>query len=111
MVDHGRCCDLVLAAFNDGGLGVGADGAGGRAESLNLLDNLHGLLVGDLAEDDVAAIEPRGDDGGNEELGTVARQSLSVSLEQPSGRELKGGLTCWDQRWPWRADRGGRACR
>lgn len=33
---------------------------------LNLLDDIHALK--DLAENDVAAVEPRGDDGGNEEL-------------------------------------------
>jgi hypothetical protein len=36
---------------------------------LNLVDNL--VALKNLAKDDVAAIEPAGDDGGNEELGTV----------------------------------------
>jgi len=50
------------------------DGAGGRAASLDRLDHALGLGVidGDLAEDDVAAVEPAGHDGGDEELGAVA---------------------------------------
>jgi hypothetical protein len=36
------------------------------------LDNIQGLLVGNLAENDVAAVQPRGDNGGDEELGAVA---------------------------------------
>jgi hypothetical protein len=36
---------------------------------LNLLDDIEALE--DLAEDDVAAIKPRGDDGGDEELRAV----------------------------------------
>ena len=63
---------LVATAVDDGGLDSGADGAGGGAEGLDLLDNLQGLIISDLAEDDVLAIEPRGDNGGDEELGAVA---------------------------------------
>jgi hypothetical protein len=62
---------LQLTAVDDGGLDGRADGAGGGAESLNLLHDLHGLLIGNLTEDDVLAIEPRGDNGGDEELGAV----------------------------------------
>ena len=40
--------------------------------SLQALDNPHRLLIGDLAENDVLAIEPRGDDSGDEELRAVA---------------------------------------
>lgn len=63
---------LVATAVDDGGLDSGADGAGGGTERLDLLDDVHGLSVSDLAEDDVLAIEPRGDNGGDEELGAVA---------------------------------------
>lgn len=62
----------ITTAVDDGGLGSGADGAGGGAEGLELLNNLHGGLVSNLTEDDVLAIEPRGHDGGDEELGAVA---------------------------------------
>jgi hypothetical protein len=40
--------------------------------SLDGLDHSERLVVSDLAEDDVLAIEPAGDDGGDEELGAVA---------------------------------------
>ena len=36
-----------------------------------VLDHLQTGIVGNLAEDDVLAIEPGGNDGGDEELGTV----------------------------------------
>ena len=44
---------------------------GSRAERLDGLDDLKGLVISDLAEDDVLAIEPAGDDGGDEELRAV----------------------------------------
>jgi hypothetical protein len=49
----------------------GLDGlvAAALGDVLNLVDNL--VALKDLAEDDVAAIEPAGDDGSNEELGAV----------------------------------------
>lgn len=65
---------LVATAVDDGGLDIGTDGTGGGTETLDLLDNVHGLGISDLAEDDVLAIEPRGDNGGDEELGAVARK-------------------------------------
>jgi hypothetical protein len=40
--------------------------------SLKSSNNGHGLLVSDLAEDDVAAVQPGGDDSGDEELRAVA---------------------------------------
>lgn len=39
------------------------------------LDNVHRILVSDLTEDDVLAIEPAGDHGSDEELGAVAKQT------------------------------------
>jgi hypothetical protein len=69
---------LVATAVDDGGLDSGADGTGAGAEGLNLLDDLHGLLISDLAEDDVLTIEPRGDNGGDEELGAVAEKKGNV---------------------------------
>ena len=44
--------------------------AGSR--SLESLDDVEGFLVSDFAEDDVLAIEPISDDGGDEELRAVA---------------------------------------
>jgi hypothetical protein len=64
---------LSLAGRANGGDTIAVlDGTAGRAASLNGLDDGDGLGVSDLAEDDVAAVEPRGDDGGDEELGAVA---------------------------------------
>lgn len=63
---------LQLTTVDDRGLDGGADSTRAAAEGLELLDDLHGRLVSNLAEDDVLAIEPRGDNGGDEELGAVA---------------------------------------
>lgn len=65
---------LVGAAGGDGGRAVLVlDGAAGGAAGLDALDDAHGLgvAVGHLAEDDVAAVEPLGLDGGDEELRAV----------------------------------------
>lgn len=64
--------DLGHAGVDNGGLLAILHGTAGRASSLNGLDDLLGLVVGDLAEDDVATIQPGGRDGGDEELGAVA---------------------------------------
>ena len=63
---------LELARVDDGGLDAAADGAGLAATLLDVLDGLHRLLIGDLAKDDVLAIEPAGFFCGDEELGAVA---------------------------------------
>lgn len=55
----------------DGGRLAVLDLAGVAASGLDRLDNPEGLLVSNLTEDDVLAIEPRGDDGSDEELGAV----------------------------------------
>jgi hypothetical protein len=65
---------LSLAGLDDGGrVCLVLRSAGAGAASLNALDDGHavGVAVGDLAEDDVAAVEPRGDNGGDEELRAV----------------------------------------
>lgn len=67
---------LQLARLDNGGTLAVLDSAAARASGLNGLDNVHGLLVSDLAEDDVATVEPRGDDGGDEELGAVAAEKI-----------------------------------
>jgi hypothetical protein len=65
---------LNLAAVDNGGPLAKSlvDVALLGTSELQSLDDLHRLQVSDLAEDDVAAIEPRSDDGGDEELGAVA---------------------------------------
>jgi hypothetical protein len=51
--------------------------------TLNLLDEVGTL--GNLTEDDVLAIEPRGDNGGDEELGSVsARASVGHGQKERS---------------------------
>lgn len=47
------------------------DLAARAAASLEGFDDLHRLRVGDFAKDDVLTVEPAGDDGGDEKLGTV----------------------------------------
>jgi hypothetical protein len=66
---------LELASGRDGGGSTTTtDGTGGGTTSLDGLDDGHGgdVTVGDLTEDDVTAVEPAGDDGGDEELRAVA---------------------------------------
>ena len=60
-LDDGRWAILVL------------DASTASTASLNTLHHAvrSGVAIWDLAEDDVAAIEPRGDHGGDEELGAV----------------------------------------
>ena len=59
--------DLGGAALCDGDAATGL--AAGRTLGLNLLDNVQ--TINDLAKDDVLAVEPRGDNGGDEELRAV----------------------------------------
>jgi hypothetical protein len=70
---------LELAGVDNGGLLGVVDGAGSGAGGLESPNDLHGLLVGNLAEDDVAAIEPSGLDGGDEELRTVAARVIVLA--------------------------------
>jgi hypothetical protein len=63
---------VTLARVNDGRLLAILDGTAGGTGSLDTLNDLEGLVVGNLAEDDVAAVQPGGHDGGDEELGAVA---------------------------------------
>jgi len=60
--------NLELAALGDLD-GIGWLVARGLGRILDLLDNL--VALENLAEDDVAAIEPASDNGRNEELGSV----------------------------------------
>lgn len=63
---------LALSGLDNGWLLGVVDLAGTGASGLDSLDNVHGLLVSNLAENDVLAIQPGGDNGGDEELGAVA---------------------------------------
>ena len=63
------------------------DGTRLATASLDGLDDAHrgGITSWDLTEDDVTSIEPRGDNGGDEELGTVARRGVRDLLLQYDG--------------------------
>ena len=47
------------------------DRATAATKGLDLLDGLPRVLIGNLAEDNVLAIEPRGHNGGDKELGAI----------------------------------------
>ena len=63
---------LQLARVDNCGILVVFDLAGAAAGSFDGFYDVEGFLVCDFAEDDVLAIEPAGDDGGDEELGSIA---------------------------------------
>lgn len=71
---------LACARVDDSWLELKLDLTSSTAGGLELLDNLHAGIICDLAEDDVLAIEPRGDDGGDEELGAVTDNGKSVDI-------------------------------
>ena len=52
---------------------------------LKLVDHGLGLVVGDLAEDRVVSVEPRGRHGGDEELGAVGAMRLAVAAATQAG--------------------------
>ena len=74
---------------DDGRLLVVLDFAATAAGGLKSLDNVQRLFVSNLAEDDVLAIEPAGDDGGDEELGAVA---VEMSCQLCFGGEVRACL-------------------
>lgn len=79
---------LEGTALDDSGALAVLDGTALGAGSLKSLDDVQRLLVGNLAEDDVAAVEPRGNDGGDEELGAVAaKESDRARLSKYRGRQ------------------------
>ena len=61
---------LVRSSTRDGD-GAALDLTTAGALGLDLPHELLAVLVSDLAEDDVLAVQPAGDDGGDEELGAV----------------------------------------
>jgi hypothetical protein len=82
---------LKLTAVNDGGLlGVG-DGTGLGTGSLKSLDNLERLVIRQLAKDDMATIEPRSLDRGDEELGAVAIGALVTCYTGSRSASLRVG--------------------
>jgi hypothetical protein len=88
--DTQRCKRLSLTGLDDRGLLGELDGTRAGANALKSLDNLHGLVISDLAKDDVAAIEPGGDDGGDEELRAVG-VGTSVGHGEETGASVLQG--------------------
>jgi len=83
--------NLQSTGLDDGRALAVLDGTAAGANSLKSLDNVERLLVGNLAEDDVAAVEPGGDNSGDEELGAVG-VGTGVGHRQQTGlvvRELE----------------------
>lgn len=83
---HARNCDCLRqklggrlkdTRLNNRWLLAVVDLAGTGASGLESFNDVQGLLVSDLAEDDVLAIKPAGDDGSNKELGAVAVTMLA----------------------------------
>tara|TARA_R110002060_G_scaffold2326_16_gene4001 strand:- start:756 stop:1001 length:246 start_codon:yes stop_codon:yes gene_type:complete len=72
-----RKANLQDTRLDDGWLLVVVDLSAAGSGSLESLDDSQGLLISDLTEDNVLAIEPAGDNGGNEELGAVAIETQS----------------------------------
>jgi len=66
------CLLLLGAAVNDGGLEFQLDLTSAGASLLEVLDHFQALVIGNLPEDDMFAVQPRGDNGRDEELGTVS---------------------------------------
>ena len=87
VLGHGQVCtagppnklpdNLQLSGFDNGGLLVVLHLATVVTSSFEGLDNAERLVIGNLAEDDVLAIEPAGYDGGDEELRAVAMRTKS----------------------------------
>lgn len=67
-------------------------------ETLDFLDDLQGLLVSNLAEDDVLAVQPRGDDGGDEELRAVATSISTSQLGQKVRTYVLGPALAMERR-------------
>jgi len=74
---------LVLTRLDDGGLLVVVDLSASTASGLESPDNSKRLLISYLTKDNVLAIQPASDNGGNEELGAVGVWS-GVSHRQKS---------------------------
>jgi hypothetical protein len=84
---------LCLTSGGDGGGTLPVlDRAAAATTGLDGLDNLVRLdiAIRNAAEDDVLAVEPRGDDGGDEELGAVAVVILASS-QASSGYDVRVG--------------------
>jgi len=78
---------LLSTAVDNGRLECQLDLTSTGTDFLEVLDNLHAVLVGNLAKDNVLAIQPGSDDGGDEELGAVG-----VGTCVGHGQETRSGV-------------------
>ena len=78
--------NLQLSRLDNSWLVVVLNLARSGSGSLKSLDDIQGLLISDLAEDDVLTIEPAGDNGGDEKLRAVA-ESLLVRVQERGKRK------------------------
>jgi hypothetical protein len=85
---------LKLTALVDNDLLGGF--AAAAAKLLNIPNNVHASVIGDLTEDDVLAIEPAGHNGGDEELRAVAVDEKELEYESSRGTLVGIEIrTCW----------------
>jgi hypothetical protein len=68
---------LLGTGVDNGGALFVLDGTALGAGSLERLHDIEGLLVSELAENNVTAVEPRSDDSGDKELRAVAMEMLA----------------------------------
>jgi hypothetical protein len=69
---------FVRTRINDCRLELQLDLSGAAASGLELLDDLHAGFICNFSKDNMLAIEPGGDYRGDEELGAVTAETLSV---------------------------------
>jgi hypothetical protein len=84
--------NLQDTGFNNGRLLVVIDLTATAASGLKSLDDHQRLLISNLTEDDVLAIEPAGDNGGDEELRAVA---VGTSCQLCFGMGVRACLRVW----------------
>ena len=66
---------LLSTTVDNGRLELQLDLTSTGTSLLEVLDNLHAVLICNLTKDDVLAIQPGSDDGGDEELRAVAKDN------------------------------------
>lgn len=85
---------LESTGLDDGRTFAVLNGTAAGASSLKSLDNFERRFVSDLAEDDVATVQPRGDDGSDKELRAVAIENrLVYCREVQDHRDLRVGAS------------------
>jgi len=78
---------LLSTAVDNGRLELQLDLTSTGTSLLEVLDNLHAVLICNLTKDDVLAIQPGSDDGGDEEL-----RAVGVGTCVGHGQETRSGM-------------------